>query len=300
MKYSQMYMMCLAALFFFQSCQDSGSARKMTPSGYEYIVYADKSGETAKAGDYIYYYMDILNDKDSLIQSSRKNPQQPITALPKEGDETPNSNPINDIMSLSSVGDSIALFIPKDSIPQLPPQFSDVAFIEYRLVVKEIVDEATFQARVDEERAAAEEKATMLKAKEPEIADITQKAITRYKNGELDGELKIVEGDLKFYVIEQGNGPLAVNGSFAEVQYYGCTMDGKEFDNSFKRGRGIPVNVGAGGVIQGWDKTFPMLNEGSKIVLFIPADLAYGERGSPPNIGPNAELVFYMDVENVQ
>ncbi len=300
MKNSSICIVCLAALFFFQSCQDSGGARKMTPSGYEYTFYEDKAGETAKVGDYIYYFMDILDDKDSLLQTSRKNPQQPITTIPPEDDPTQQRNPIMDVMTTASVGDSIGLFLPKDSIPNLPPQFSDVAYIEYRLVVQEIVDEATFKERMDAEQAAAQEKAAALKGREAEVASITKNAIRRFNNGELDSELKTVEGDLRFYVVEQGDGPLAVNGSVAEVQYYGCTMDGEEFDNSFKRGRGFPLNVGSGGVIQGWDRTFPMLNEGSKVVVFIPADLAYGEMGSPPNIGPNADLAFYIEVENVQ
>jgi FKBP-type peptidyl-prolyl cis-trans isomerase len=272
----------------------------MTPSGYEYTVYEDKAGEAAKPGDYIYYFMDIMNDKDSLIQTSRKNPQQPITTIPLDEDQAARRNPIMDVMKGLSVGDSVGLFLPKDSIPNLPPQFSNVEFIEYRLVIQEIIDEATFKERMDKEQAAAQEIAKALKEREPEVASITKKAITQYNNGELDGQLTTVEGDLKFYVVEQGDGPLAVNGSVAMVQYYGCTMDGEEFDNSFKRGRGFPLNVGAGGVIQGWDRTFPMLNEGSKVVVFIPSALAYAEMGSPPNIGPNEDLAFYIEVENVQ
>jgi len=300
MKFTSMYIVCLIALFSFYSCQDSAGKRQMTPSGYEYTIYADKAGEAAKVGDYIYYYMDILDDKDSLIQSSRNNPQQPVTTIPPEGENAQARNPIMDVMLAASEGDSIGLYLPKDSIPNLPPQFSDVEYIEYRLVVQEIVDEATFKERVDKERAAAEEMAKVLQAREPEVASITKKAIEQYKKGELDSELQTVEGDLKFYIVEKGDGPLAVNGSVAEVQYYGATMDGEEFDNSFKRGRGFPLNVGTGGVIAGWDKTFPMLNEGSKVVVFIPSELAYKEMGSPPNIGPNEDLAFYIEVENVQ
>ncbi len=299
MKFNPIYLTCLAALVFFYSCEEGGT-RKMTPSGYEYTFYSDKSGDKAAPGEFIYYYLDILDDQDSLIQTTRKNPSQPVTTIPKADAPPQQGNPILDVISLASVGDSIGLFLPKDSIPSLPPEFSDVAHIEYRLVITEIVDEATFQARVDEERVQAKVVADKLQAREPEVASIMSANIEKFNKGQLASELKTVEGDLRYVILEEGTGPKAVKGKVVEAQYYGSTLDGAMFDNSFKRGRGFSLTVGIGSVIQGWDKTFPMLNEGTKAIIFIPSELAYGEMGSPPNIGPNQDLAFYVEVEKVQ
>ena len=85
----------------------------------------------------------------------------------------------------------------------------------------------------------------------------------------------------------------------ASVHYYGVTTDGNMFDNSFKAGRPYPVPVGQGRVIRGWDEGLPLLKGGSKAVLFIPGELGYGAAGSPPNIGPNAELIFYVEIAEV-
>lgn len=287
------------SILFFLACADN-SGPKMTDSGYEYRMYKDAPGSIVQPGQFVYFYMDIKNDRDSLIQTNRKNPTQAATMLPKE--EIPNMppNPIIDVLKLCSVGDSVGIFLPKDSIPNLPPQFSNIKYIEYQLVISEIVDSATYGERMDKERAAAQIVAEQLQAREGEVAELVTSTIKKYNAGSLANDLQTVEGDLKILILEEGTGPLAESGSVALAQYYGSKLDGETFDNSFKRGRGYPVNVGSGGVIQGWDKAFPSLREGSKAFIFIPSDMGYGAMGSPPNIGPNEDLVFYVEIENVQ
>lgn len=280
------------------SCSET-SAPKMTESGYQYNVYKDSPGELVQPGQYVYYFLDIFNDRDSLLQSTRNNPNQPITLIPQENDPAMPPNPIMDVIKLCSVGDSVGIILPKDSIPNLPPQFSDIKHIEYKIVITEAVDEATYQERADKERAAAEVIAQQLQAREGEVAELVGSMIKKYNAGQLDKELQTAEGELKYIIIEEGTGPLAENGKVALAQYYGSKLNGETFDNSFKRGRGYPVNVGAGGVIEGWDKAFPFLRQGSKAMLFIPSEMAYKEMGSPPNIGPNEDLVFYVEIEQV-
>ena len=75
-------------------------------------------------------------------------------------------------------------------------------------------------------------------------------------------------------------------------QYRGTLLDGTEFDSSYKRGQ--PATFPVTGVIKGWTEALQLMPVGSKWQLYIPADLAYGERGQGP-IGPNAALIF--DVE---
>lgn len=288
----------MAICMIMISCSETSSV-KMTESGYQYKMYNDSPTEVVQPGQYVYYYLDIFNDRDSLLQTTRKNPNQPITLVPLEDDASMPPNPIMDVIKLCSVGDSVGIILPKDSIPNLPPQFSDIKHIEYKLVITEAVDEATYKERADKERAAAEVIAQQLQAREGEVAELVGSLIKKYNSGQLDNELQTAEGDLKYLILEEGTGPLAENGTVALAQYYGSKLDGESFDNSFKRGRGYPVNVGAGGVIQGWDKAFPYFKEGTKAMIFIPSDLGYGEMGSPPNIGPNEDLVFYVEIEDV-
>jgi FKBP-type peptidyl-prolyl cis-trans isomerase len=79
--------------------------------------------------------------------------------------------------------------------------------------------------------------------------------------------------------------------------YRGTLLDNTEFDSSYKRGQPATFNVGA--VIKGWSEALQLMPVGSKWQLFIPPDLAYGERGKNP-IGPNATLVFEVELVSIQ
>jgi len=81
------------------------------------------------------------------------------------------------------------------------------------------------------------------------------------------------------------------------VHYVGKLQDGTEFDNSYKRGEPIPLTLGAGSVIKGWEEGLLGMKVGEKRQLIIPPDLAYGADGRPPTIPANSTLVF--DVELV-
>jgi FKBP-type peptidyl-prolyl cis-trans isomerase len=100
-----------------------------------------------------------------------------------------------------------------------------------------------------------------------------------------------------------GDGREAKAGDQVAVQYVGVTFkDNKEFDASWKGGKpGKPFEfqLGAGSVIQGWDRGVVGMKVGGRRKLIIPPDLAYGAQGSPPNIGPNEALVFEIDLKKV-
>lgn len=91
-------------------------------------------------------------------------------------------------------------------------------------------------------------------------------------------------------------GKAAQSGNTVDVHYIGRLTDGTEFDTSYKRGQPFTLTLGAGGVIKGWDLGIPGMTVGSKRRLIIPGDLGYGARGSPPNIPPNAILVFDIEI----
>ena len=106
-----------------------------------------------------------------------------------------------------------------------------------------------------------------------------------------------------FYAITApGSGVKAMPGDTVYVHYVGTTLLGeKEFDNSRQRNQPFSFPVGKGMVIPGWDEGLQLLPVGTKATLVIPSKLAYGERGAPGSpIGPNATLVFEVEVLNVK
>ena len=82
------------------------------------------------------------------------------------------------------------------------------------------------------------------------------------------------------------------------MHYRGTTIDGTEFDSSYKRGE--PVTFPVTGVIKGWTEALLLMNVGSKYKLFIPSELAYGQRGAGQHIGPSAMLIFEVELLGVE
>ncbi len=97
-----------------------------------------------------------------------------------------------------------------------------------------------------------------------------------------------------------GKGKEAVSGKKVTVNYVGTLEDGKKFDSSYDRKQPFEFTLGEGKVIPGWDMGLLGMKEGGKRKLTIPADLAYGETGSPPVIPPNATLIFEIELLKVE
>ena len=106
--------------------------------------------------------------------------------------------------------------------------------------------------------------------------------------------------ELQVTVLEAGTGPAAEVGDTVIVDYVGVrTSDGVEFDNSYDRGQPLPVVLGSGSVIQGWEDGLVGAQTGARLQLDIPAELAYGAEARGDIIGENEALTFVVDVRSV-
>ncbi len=127
-------------------------------------------------------------------------------------------------------------------------------------------------------------------------ADLDAKPVIPSSEGAAPKELKVED-------LIVGDGAAAKSGDQISVQYVGVLFkDGKQFDASWKGSKpGEPFQfaLGSGGVIAGWDQGLVGMKVGGRRKLTIPADLAYGAQGSPPNIGPNEALIFEVDLTKI-
>jgi FKBP-type peptidyl-prolyl cis-trans isomerase FklB len=103
---------------------------------------------------------------------------------------------------------------------------------------------------------------------------------------------------LQYQVLKEGTGKQPKATDEVQVHYHGTLTDGTVFDSSVDRGE--PVTFPVNRVIPGWTEALQLMKEGSKIRVVIPSQLAYGQRGAPPKIGPNETLVFEIELLKVK
>ena len=105
---------------------------------------------------------------------------------------------------------------------------------------------------------------------------------------------------LQYKILTEGTGPKPAATDSVSCNYRGTLLNGTEFDSSYKRGQ--PLSIQVNGVIKGWTEALQLMPAGSKWQLFIPSDLAYGDRGADPRsgIGPGATLIFEVELLSIQ
>jgi FKBP-type peptidyl-prolyl cis-trans isomerases 1 len=115
------------------------------------------------------------------------------------------------------------------------------------------------------------------------------------KNKTKEGVVTLESG-LQYKILWQGSGAYPTIEDTVEVNYKGSFIDGTEFDSSEKNGGSVTFPLD--GVIAGWGEGIPYINEGGKIMLYIPSDMAYGQEGRP-GIDPNSVLIFEVELIKV-
>ena len=110
--------------------------------------------------------------------------------------------------------------------------------------------------------------------------------------------VKTLSDGLQYKVLKPGTGKKPKPTDTVVTQYRGTLIDGTEFDSSYRRGQ--PATFRVDGVIRGWTEALQLMEEGAKWMLFIPPGLAYGDRGAGPQIGPNATLIFEIELVSIQ
>lgn len=117
-------------------------------------------------------------------------------------------------------------------------------------------------------------------------------------NNDLNVGVETTDSGLQYMIIADGDGPRPTAEDIVKVHYVGRLVDGTEFDSSVKRGE--PATFQVGGVIPGWQEAIKLMKVGSKWRLFIPPDLAYGDRGAGQIIQPNSVLIFEVELLSIE
>ena len=295
----------MVGAIFMSSCQKKTKVTEK--DGIEY-TYIKEGTESAPNGSFLLYNLEITTATDSVIYSTA---EQPFPGYLMANDSLPPTNGMDEIFLTLKKGDSIQFESTAKIIfgENLPPLITEADVVKVKLGAFEIMDqaaiEAFFNSTMEAEDKKRAERAVGMVAEEGKTIEayIQEKGLTASKT----------ESGL-YYVIEQeGTGEATTPGTTMYVNYAGYLLDGTLFDtsipeiakanNMFDEQRpyeALPVNVGMGQVIPGWDEGLMLLKKGSKGKFIIPSPLGYGENGAGAMIPPNSILVFDVEVTDVQ
>jgi FKBP-type peptidyl-prolyl cis-trans isomerase FklB len=143
------------------------------------------------------------------------------------------------------------------------------------------------------------------KMKQKQVAQIKELSEKNKQEGEAflaenrkkDAVITLPSG-LQYKVIKKGSGKTPKATDTVTVNYMGSLINGTEFDSSYRRGQ--PASFKVNGVIRGWTEALQLMQEGAKWQLYIPSDLAYGERGAGRDIGPYSTLIFEVELISIE
>lgn len=262
------------------SCEQEPKYLK-TASGLEYLIHTNLEGETAKVGDYITMNIEYKTTSDTSLQK-----QNDITFELREPQN--DGADITELILLMKEGDSATAMISIDSMirnpAQIPPPFKSGDTMVHVLKVIKIQTKEAFEEQKKKDQLELSQRYGEM------IEDYAQ---------EKGLELQKSETGLYYLITEAGEGENAKQGDQIQVHYTGMLIDGTKFDSSVDRGQPLPLTLGVGQVIPGWDEGLTYFNKGAKGLLVIPPYLAYGERGAGEVIPPNSILVFEIELVSI-
>lgn len=286
------------------SCQRTKVTEK---DAIEYTYIKEGSGKAAN-GDFLLYNLEITTATDSVVYSTLT---QPFPGYLMANDSITPQNGMDEIFLSLRKGDSINFQAPAKLIfsGNQPAPIKEDDIIKVKLGAYEVKTEAEMQAFYEEvmkkEQEKSAERAKTLLVEEAKTIDayLAEKGLTAQKT----------ENGLYYVIEKEGTGEATTPGTTMYVNYAGYLLNGTLFDTSIpeiakannilSEGRTyepLPVNVGMGQVIPGWDEGLMLLKKGSKAKFIIPSPLAYGENGAGALIPGNSILVFDVEVTNVQ
>lgn len=269
----------ILALALLSGCQSGEVYSGKTASGLPYRMHVDKEGTSPETGDKVRFYFSVYQNGNLLVSED-------ITGVLPDLTSDSRIRPEVELLYLMQPGDSASVYLFGEALGlQQAFEVQPDDTIRYSLRMVDIV-----LKRAD--REYIEEKTEMSNA-------IIREVVDGYRQQTLGDRLKTLDSGVRYVLLNEGNGKLAVQGQKMTVHYVGTLMDGTIFDSSFQRGAPFTYNLGTTGVITGWQEGLKVIPDKGAAVLIIPQNLAYGAEGVPPAIPPYSDIVFYIEVLEV-
>ena len=198
----------------------------------------------------------------------------------------------NLITELDSVSYSLGVNIGEN----IKKQFANINLDNFEAGIKDVL-EKELEAKISDNQAQAIINSYFSKKQKKESESMIEEGANYLQeNAKREGVTTLPSG-LQYEIINGGTGPKPTLEDNVTTHYHGTLIDGTVFDSSVDRGE--PASFPVGGVIKGWTEALQLMSVGSKWKLYVPYDLAYGERGAGAQIGPYSTLIFEVELISI-
>ncbi|MEK6783068.1 MAG: FKBP-type peptidyl-prolyl cis-trans isomerase [Bacteroidota bacterium] len=288
------------------------SNEKETPSGIKLSVLRKGDGVKLDSGTYLVLNMMFKDGKDSVWNDTRK---VGLPTIMQMKTFVPTGDGVLEAIMMMSKGDSITFQVPTKTLfektfhARIPATLDSTSSFTFNIGLMDVLNAEQFQKHQDSMRLKQNE----IYAKQERIQlNLDIEAIDKFLD-EKGITAEETESGLRYVVTKAGKGENAQPGQSAAINYSGSLLNGQFFDSSiesvarknnvFTEGRNyVPydVVVDAGSVIKGWDEVMKLMNKGSKLTVYIPSPLAFGNQRRSNEIPENSILVFDMEMVEIK
>ena len=205
-------------------------------------------------------------------------------------------NLINKSMSaqkLKNEIDSVSYSLGVNIGENIKNQFPDVDLKNFESGIRDVLSEKK-EPKIEGADAQKIIKKYFVKAQDKATKQRTEEGEKFLAENAKRKEVLVLESGLQYEILKNGNGPKPSLNDQVTTHYHGTLIDGTVFDSSVERGQ--PATFPVSGVIKGWTEALQLMEVGSKWKLFIPYNLAYGEKGAGAQIGPYTTLIFEVEL----
>tara|TARA_B100001287_G_C22484719_1_gene436061 strand:- start:34 stop:699 length:666 start_codon:yes stop_codon:yes gene_type:complete len=197
---------------------------------------------------------------------------------------------------LKTETDSVSYCIGVNIGENLKNQFSDIDIKDFMNGINDVLDKKS-EAKISNADAQKILQGYFTKQQEMKTKLAKEQGANFLaENAKKEGVISLESG-LQYEILKQGSGAKPTINDNVTTHYHGTLIDGTIFDSSVDRGQ--PATFPVSGVIKGWTEALQLMSVGSKWRLYVPYDLAYGERGAGANIGPFTTLIFEVELISI-
>ena len=203
------------------------------------------------------------------------------------------TNTIISAQKITNEIDSVSYSLGVNIGENIKSQFPDIDLKNFELAIKDVLDDKK-EPKITAADAQKVIQDFFKKQQAKASESIIEEGEKFLEDNKKRNNVITLESGLQYEILKSGEGPKPSLEDQVTTHYHGTLIDGTVFDSSVERGQ--PATFPVGGVIKGWTEALQLMSVGSKWKLFVPYNLAYGERGAGPQIGPYTTLIFEVEL----